>query len=41
MCLGCMVSFCVFSLAWGGGQLVAWRANRRRTAAISRVLEGR
>lgn len=41
MCLGCVLGFCVFTVTWGGGQLVEWRANRKRNAAISRVLEGR
>lgn len=41
MCLGCVLGFCVFTITWGGGQLVEWRANRKRNAAISRVLEGR
>jgi hypothetical protein len=41
MCLGCVLGFCVFTVTWGGGQLVEWQANQRRAASISRVLEGR
>lgn len=40
MCLGCIVSFCVFSVTYGGGQLVAWRAARRRAFAMARVENG-
>ncbi len=37
MCIGCVVSFCVFTVTWGGGQLVAWHARRKRALAMARV----
>ena len=41
MCIGCFLGICVFTATWGGGQLVAWRANRKRAAVMACVLEGR
>jgi hypothetical protein len=37
MCIGCVVGMCVFGVTWGGGQLVAWRAKRRRERAMTEV----